>query len=135
MNDAPTKPTPPDNDVSRPYWQAAARGDLTIQKCAECGVLRHYPRLLCDQCYSDQVTWITATGRGVIHSWTVAHHPYHPAFREELPYTLVTVDLEEGPRALGRWRGDTPSIGQAVEGCFEFLSDTPDLVFQPSTPG
>ncbi len=37
-----------------------------------------------------------------MHSWTVAHHAYHPAFKSDLPYTLVTVDLEEGPRALGR---------------------------------
>jgi uncharacterized OB-fold protein len=45
---------------------------------------------------------VDASGRGSVHSWTVAHHAFHPAFKNDLPYTLVTVDLEEGPRALGR---------------------------------
>lgn len=131
MNELPAKPAPPESELSRPYWEAAARGELVIQGCASCGTLRHYPRLLCDQCYSDEVTWTVASGRAVIHSWTVAHHAYHPAFIGELPYTIVTVDLEEGPRALGRWRGDTPSIGLPVRGWFEIGEGTPELVFEP----
>ncbi len=46
-----------------------------------------------------------ASGRGEVHSWTVAHHAFHPGFIGELPYVLVVVDLEEGVRALGRLRG------------------------------
>jgi uncharacterized OB-fold protein len=41
-----------------------------------------------------------------VHSWTVAHHAYHPAFKGEVPYVLLTVDLEEGVRALGRVLGE-----------------------------
>ena len=116
----PSKPTPPDNDLSRPFWAAAAQGRLVLQACAACGKCRHYPRLLCDHCYSDAVTWQPATGLGRLHSWTVAHHAFHPAFADELPYTLVTVDLDEGVRALGRWRGDAVlRIGLAVRGGFE----------------
>jgi uncharacterized OB-fold protein len=36
-----------------------------------------------------------ASGRGRVHSWTVAHHPFHPGFKEELPYIVAIVDLEE----------------------------------------
>lgn len=133
MNDMPAKPAPPDSDLSRPYWEAAARGELLIQGCASCGALRHYPRLLCDQCYSDAASWTVASGRGAIHSWTVAHHAFHPAFIAELPYTIVTVDLEEGPRALGRWLGETPTIGQPVQGRFETGEQIPELIFEPLT--
>jgi uncharacterized OB-fold protein len=35
----------------------------------------------------------------------VAHHPFHPAFRAELPYTLVTADLPEGVRLVAQLRG------------------------------
>ena len=133
----PTPPTaakPPQtpSTLSRPYWEAAAEGRLVIQCCSACGKLRHYPRLLCDRCYSDAVTWKQATGRGAIHSWTVAHHAFHPSFAAELPYTLVTVDLEEGVRALGRWRGDVALvIGLPVEGKFEAREGGVDLVFAP----
>jgi uncharacterized OB-fold protein len=88
---------------------------------------------LCDACYSDAVEWIEASRRGTIHSWTVAHHAFHPAFKDELPYTLVTVDLEEGVRALGRWTGKPPVIGQPVTGAFVARPDGVDLVFAPAT--
>jgi uncharacterized OB-fold protein len=64
--------------------------------------VRHYPQLVCTHCYSLGVAWFDASGRGTVHSWTVAHHAFHPAFKADLPYTLVIVDLAEGPRAMGR---------------------------------
>ena len=74
--------------------------------------------------------WKPASGRGTLHSWTVAHHAFHPAFAGELPYTLVTVNLEEGVRALGRWNGDTAlALGLAVQGRFEPREGGVDLVF------
>ena len=126
------KPNPPASELARPYWEAAAQGKLVLQSCSACGKIRHYPRMLCDACYSDAVTWVNSEATGRIHSWTVAHHAFHPAFTAELPYTLVTVDLDEGVRALGRWRGDVPmAIGQAVKGCFEPRDGGVDLVFTP----
>jgi uncharacterized OB-fold protein len=50
-------------------------------------------------------TWRQASGRGSVHSWTVAHHPFHPGFKSELPYVLATVDLEEGVRMIAQLRG------------------------------
>ena len=128
----PMKPSPEPNELSRPYWEAAAQGRLLLQHCAACGKVRHYPRLLCDDCYSDAVAWKPGSGRGAVHSWTVAHHAFHPAFAAELPYTLVTVDLDEGVRALGRWRGEARlALGQAVQGGFEAREGGVDLVFVP----
>ncbi len=131
--DTPVRPTPPPSALSRPFWEAAHAGKLVLQSCAACGKVRHYPRLLCDACYSDAVLWVPASGRGSVHSWTVSHHAYHPAFVAELPYTLVTVDLEEGVRALGRWLGeDGPVIGLPVQGRFEPRENGVDLVFVPA---
>ena len=132
MNQTIARPVPPPSALSAPYWEGAAAGRLMIQRCSGCGLLRHYPRLLCSSCYSTAVNWIEASGRAAIHSWTVAHHAYHPSFAADLPYTLLTVDLEEGVRALGRWRGGTPAIGQKVSGRFEARAGAVDLVFTPS---
>ncbi|MDQ2801245.1 MAG: zinc ribbon domain-containing protein [Pseudomonadota bacterium] len=73
-----SKPVPHPTAESQPYWDSAAEGTLRLQRCASCGKFRHYPRLVCDRCYSLQVEWIEASGRGVVHSWTVAHHAFHP---------------------------------------------------------
>ena len=145
---APARPTAPPSELSRPYWEAAAQGRLVIQACAACGTLRHYPRLLCNRCHSDACTWQPASGEGLVHSWTVSHHAFHPSFAAELPYTLVTVDLIEGVRALGRYWGQatlasplaiplatplaTPlAIGLPVQGRFEPREGGVDLVFRP----
>ena len=100
--EAEPKPLPHPTTESQPYWDGAAQGRLRLQRCTGFGAVRHYPQLVCARCYSLGVEWIDASGRGAVHSWTVAHHAFHPAFKADLPYTLVTVDLAEGPRALGR---------------------------------
>jgi uncharacterized protein len=99
------KPKPEWTPESRPYWEGLARHRLMLQRCAGCGRVRHYPRPMCDACHSMVSDWIEASGDATVHSWTVAHHPFHPAFREELPCVLVTADLPEGVRLLAQLRG------------------------------
>lgn len=100
--DPDAKPQPQPTPVSAGYWEGARDGRLMLQRCGRCGTVRHYPRPVCSRCHSLEVDWIEASGRGSVHSWTVAHYGYHPAFKGEVPYILLTVDLEEGVRALGR---------------------------------
>jgi len=130
--EAPARPAPPDLPLSRPYWEAARQGRFVVQQCTGCGKLRHYPRLLCDACHSTGVEWREVSGRGRIHSWTVTHHAFHPAFAAELPYALVTVDLEEGVRALGRWSGGELALDVPVSGRFLQKDGQPELVFSPA---
>ncbi len=116
------KPVPEPSRDSKPYWEALHEGRLVIQQCAACGKLRHYPRPVCDACYSMEVTWRQASGRGRIHSWTVVHHPFHPGFKAELPYVLATVDLAEGVRMVAQLRGvplEEVVIDLPVEVAFE----------------
>jgi uncharacterized OB-fold protein len=104
----PPKPRPEPSADSRPYWDGLAAHRLLLQRCAICGRVRHYPRPLCDACHSFEVEWIEASGEARVHSWTVAHHPFHPGFKAELPYTLVTADLPEGVRMVAQLRGAGP---------------------------
>jgi len=92
------KPLPSYNPDTEPYWDGLMQGRLLLQKCASCGKVRHYPRPMCDGCYSMESKWIEASGRGRIHSWTETHHAFNIGFKGELPYILVTVDLDEGVR-------------------------------------
>ena len=126
-------PTP--NQDSRAYWDALREHRLTFQKCAKCGTIRHYPRPACDRCTSMDVTWVDASGRGKVHSWTVAHHAFHHGLKADVPYTMVTVDMEEGVRMQAQLRGRDGSpirdaagvqIGTPVEVRFENVKE--DLV-------
>lgn len=127
------KPLPQPSALSKAYWDAAAQGRLVLQRCTACGKVRHYPRLICDACYSDAVEWVQSSGRAKVHSWTISHHAFHKGFASEVPYTIVTVDLEEGVRALGRWPTETPlKIGQPVQARFVTGNGRADLVFDPA---
>ena len=131
-NESVSKPAPHPTDVSLPYWESLSQGVLSLQRCAHCDKYRHYPRLVCDNCYSLEVEWVESSGRGQIHSWTVAHHAFHPGFVGDLPYVLAVVELEEGVRALGRLRGIDAAdlrIGLPVEFTVE---QRPDGVALPA---
>jgi uncharacterized OB-fold protein len=98
---SPPRPVP-DPDISgAPFWEAAARHELVIQKCASCGVLRHPPRPMCPACNSMDYTSERASGRGRIWSWVIAHAPVLPSFADKVPYNVIVVELEEGVRMIG----------------------------------
>src|SRR4051812_20684268 len=86
---------------SRPFWEGLARGELRIQRCTSCLQAVFYPRAICPHCFSEQLSWITATGNGTIYSYTVAHQAFGP-FAEEAPFVVAVVELEEGVRMLTR---------------------------------
>lgn len=116
------KPTPEATADTAPFWQGLNEGKLLLQCCSECGKVRHYPRPVCPECYSMEYHWKEARGTGTIHSWTVSHHAFHPGFKPELPYTLVTVDLDEGVRMQAQLHGADASvlkIGLPVKVAFE----------------
>jgi hypothetical protein len=64
------------------------------------------------------------------------HQVYHPAFAEEVPYLVVDVRLDEGPRMISRVVDCEPSnvrIGMNVEVTFVRASDDVHLpVFRRS---
>ena len=99
------KPLPEPSPDTAPFWKHLQDGKLCIQACTACGKLRHYPRQVCPYCYSMEHKWVEAKGTGIVHSWTIAHHAYHPGFKGDLPYTLLTVDLAEGVRMQAQARG------------------------------
>ena len=116
------EPTP----HSARYWEGLNERKLLLQKCGSCGRIRHYPQPMCPACHSMEVEWVEASGRGVVHSWTITHHAFHPGLREDLPYTLATVDLEEGVRMNAQLRGARPKdlrIGLPVRVAFETVKE------------
>ena len=92
------KPLPEPTRDSQPHWDGLRAHKLVVQRCRHCNRLRHYPRPVCAHCYSMDCDWIEVSGRGRIHSWTVTHHAFHFAFKRELPYVSVLVDLDAGVR-------------------------------------
>ncbi|MGE0799101.1 MAG: Zn-ribbon domain-containing OB-fold protein [Lautropia sp.] len=58
-----------------PFWEATARGVLLLPRCRACGQVHWHPRAQCPECRSDDLEWIEATGRGVLHTFTLVRRP------------------------------------------------------------
>ena len=136
MPDGPRFDLPTIEDESRPFWDAAKQGRLLIQRCDACGAAQHYPRPFCVACWSDQVRWEDASGRGTLYTFSIVYVNDLPPFGDRLPYVAAAVDLEEGPRIMTNIVGAELSeltVGMPVEVDFQALNDEITApVFRPA---
>ncbi|WP_208117131.1 Zn-ribbon domain-containing OB-fold protein [Streptomyces sp. NBC_00582] len=117
---------------TRTYWDAAAGGRLLIRRCGACARAHHYPREFCPYCWSEDVTWEDASGRGTLYTWSVVHRNDLPPFGERTPYVAAVVDLAEGPRMSTEVVG-AGDLRAGMELEVTFRDGAP--VFRPATHG
>lgn len=131
------KPLPSIGPTNRPFYEAARRRELRLQRCLSCGKVRFPISPNCPYCWSEEYEWAKLSGRGRVSSWVVYHQTFNPAFEVDLPYHVAQVDLEEGPRLLT----NIVDLGKEelryrmpVEAVFEDVTAEVTLVkFKPAT--
>jgi uncharacterized protein len=132
---AVAKPLPRVTEELEPFFAAARRRELVVQRCADCGAMRFPARDLCTACLSRRASWVPVSGRGRVLSYYLMHQVYHPAFAAEVPYAVVVVELDEGPRMTTNVVGCDPHeirIDMPVQVDFEERSPEVTLpVFRP----
>jgi uncharacterized OB-fold protein len=115
---------PADDDIDTgPFFQAAKRGELVIQRCNGCDAVLHVPRAYCHFCGSWETRWEPVTGGATLYTWSVVTHQVHPAYPP--PYTVVVVKLDETQANLIGSIPGTPDLreGQPMEVWFQELRD------------
>jgi uncharacterized OB-fold protein len=111
MRQPPTsvsREAPSYSELAAPYWEAAGRGQLVIQHCADCEAAIFPPRPLCPRCWSQSVTWRDASGLARVESFSVVHRAPNETFAAEVPYVVALVLLDEGPRLMTNIVGCDP---------------------------
>lgn len=109
-------PLPTPSELSEPYWEGCARGELLFQRCDACGSATHTPAVMCARCTARDLRWERSSGLGEIYSWTVVWRPPTPEF--VVPYTAVIVTMAEGWDLLSNLIGvdhTEPRVGMPVE--------------------
>ncbi len=140
---APAKPVPIVDDASRPFFDGALEGRLILRRCRACGTymwpvggIRTPLRPRCVECFSGDLEWAPATGRGTLYSFALMHQIYHPAFAAEVPYNISVIELDEGVRMTSNVVGcsnDELRIGMPLEVIFEQLDEQVAIPkFKPS---
>jgi len=114
------KPIPRPNADSRPYWEACNRGELTYQRCGTCGHAQFYPRSLCIQCKSQDLSWQKSSGRATVYSFTEMHRAAIPSYQANVPYLVALLEMEEGFRLITNVEGPTNQIQIGTKGSIVF---------------
>ena len=115
------KPLPSIVGETKPYWDSCKRGELVIQKCDDCQEYQFYPRGICAHCWSNDIKWIKATGKGTVWSYTITHQNRTLGFAQDVPYVLALVQLDEGVKMFTNIVECDPNIvtiGMPVEVTF-----------------
>ena len=113
------------DNLSQPFWAAAARHTLVRPRCKHCGASFFTPQIACPKCNSEDWQWAQSTGLGSIYSKSTVHKAPGPEFK--LPYVLAIVQLDEGWNMLSNIVDVAPQdvrIGMRVK-----------VVFQPGPSG
>jgi len=130
----PRRPRPALTQDNRFFFDGAKEHTLLIQRCSNCGTLRHPPRPACGTCRSFEWDTLTASGRGTVYSYVVNHYPQVPAF--DYPLVVALIELEEGTRLVANVADITPediAIGMPVVATFvDFDDDLTLPVFRPA---
>ena len=116
------KPTPVIYPDSQKFWEACNEERLLYQQCDDCAQVQSFPRSYCAHCHGTALTWHESTRRGKIASFTVVHRGPSAAFKEDEPYLIVLVDMDEGFRLMMNLRESNPDqakIGAPVQIIFE----------------
>ena len=120
------KPLPSVTKEDRPFWEAAKRHEFVLPRCKDCGHVWFPAYENCQQCLSYNREFFRASGKGKVWGVIEMVQPYIPSFEKELPYNVVLIELEEGPKMFSNIVG-TPTneikIGMSVEILFEDVTD------------
>ncbi|UFX43979.1 Zn-ribbon domain-containing OB-fold protein [Bradyrhizobium sp. 41S5] len=126
VEDAARRPLPaPDADTAA-FWRGLQEGKLLLQHCRRCRHVQYYQQATCRQCGSEELEHRPARGRGKVHSFSVVHRAPGPAFKADVPYAVLLVELVEGPRMISTLTGSNPAdvtFDMDVELTFERASD------------
>jgi uncharacterized OB-fold protein len=119
MNPLPAPAPLIDADTAE-FWAATVEGRLLLRRCDSCGQAMWYPRSICPSCHSAATSWVEASGRGQIYSYTVTTRGMDE-FSSVGAYVVAYVELDEGPRVLTNivdCDPETLEIGQPVDVVF-----------------
>ncbi len=126
---APRRPVPEPTDLTRPFWSAAARGQLVVQRCLACDHLRFPPGPVCTECLHPESEWMPLSGHATVLSHLVFHQGYGGPWSAAVPYSVVMLQTDEGPRMFSdiddpdHRHVDADLVGRRVHVWFDPVAD------------
>jgi uncharacterized OB-fold protein len=108
-------PAPEPDVESAAYWEALRAHRVVVQRCTSCMRHRFPPMPACPYCGARGVEQVTVAGTGRIYSFVRVHRALTPAMTGQVPYAVAVVQLDEGPRLIGRVDGDGDALPATID--------------------
>jgi hypothetical protein len=129
-------PAPAIDHDSAHYWEGTRQELLRLQQCDDCARHRYPPMPHCPYCASARWSLTELSGSGTVYSFVVVHQAFHPAFADDVPYVIATIDLDEGPRiAVRADDADDIDFGQRVVSSYVHHDGWSELRVVPDRSG
>ncbi|MCY4729910.1 Zn-ribbon domain-containing OB-fold protein [Natronomonas gomsonensis] len=128
------RPVPDVTPETEPFWKGASEGRLLLSECQDCGLVYHYPRVLCPDCFSEDVEWLEADGEGEVYSYSVTR-TMSGWPKEDLPLVVAYVELDEGPRLMTNIQADQDVVDVGTRVTVRFKeTETNDIAIPVFVP-
>lgn len=128
-------PIPEVTPVNRQFWDGTAIGELRIRSCKACGTRFRFVTEWCPSCWSTDLDWQAASGRGKVASMTVVHMAPYESVAARVPYVLALIELDEGPVMMSNVVDCDPEevkVGMPVQVTFEPRGELQLPQFKPA---
>jgi uncharacterized protein len=105
---------------------------LELQRCLDCGHLRHPPRFACPECLSERVEEVPISGAATVHSFVWYLRPLRER-SPATPYNVTVAELAEGPRLVTTTVDVHPgelAVGDRLEAIVDDDGDRTQLTFR-----
>ena len=86
--------------IFKDYNEALKKNKLLGLKCKACDAITVPPKMVCRQCTSPDMEIVELKGTGKIQTFTTVNVASEGR-ESEVPYTIVLVELDEGPWMMG----------------------------------
>lgn len=110
--------------LTAPYWEAASKCELVVQKCLRCKYLLWPPSPVCPNCLGQELVWRPVEPRGTLISFAIYYRAFDKAYASMIPYVVGYIELNAGPRLYGNITGNADHLesGVAVEARFALVA-------------
>jgi uncharacterized OB-fold protein len=96
------------------FYTRLGQGTLATTRCRACGMRAWPPRGFCGECASDALEWVTLSGDGVVHAFTVQETGLPPGFDGPRVFAIVKVEGLRIFTILTNADPGTVTVGQRV---------------------
>lgn len=97
-------------DVSQPASPRTPSRQFVLQMCQSCGSYQGPAHLNCERCGSADFVLSSPSGEGVVYSYAVLHRTSAADWQDALPFTVVQIELAEGPLIMASVTPETEKV-------------------------